>query len=196
MAPPGPSCGCSTTPGTRRPRPCAALRNGLAATTFASGLTYDLFGRLTAWTDGLGLVHAATYDTTGSANFRLQQLKVTWYSSVWQQFDYTVYDAGGNLVQMVDNTPYATSTKLMNLPNSWTYAYDGVGRLHSAQPGAATPVSFAYDGLGNMTAGNQMSFAYADAPHPHHVSSVAMLLGVGLLCVPGRVRRWANGLRA
>ncbi len=141
--------------------------------TYANGLTYDIFGRTTLWKTGSDLRNTATY-ASSSFNFRLTQLKVADAGgTVYQQFDYgTNYDVAGNLRTLTDNTPTTRYASTSPLRNSWTYLYDGLSRLKSAQLGSAAATPFTYDGLGNMLTGNQLTFAYTDATHAHHMTSL------------------------
>jgi RHS repeat-associated protein len=145
--------------------------------TYATELTYDLFGRLTSWRDGSGLQNAAIYDSTGKRNFRLQELSVRnpsassaagWY----RRFVYSRYDSTGNLITVRDKSKYSSAV----LKNTWQYGYDGLGRLTYAKKGRST-VHFGFDGLGNMTAGNGLSFTYIDPGPPHHLGTVGDLFG-------------------
>jgi len=141
--------------------------------TYATGLTYDLFGRLTAWQDGSGLLHSATFDPTGKRNFSLLKLAVTdpvlggGSAKLYQRSDYSRYDAAGNVIKLKDRVRYPDS----RLSTSATYQYDGLGRLTSAKRKEGT-LAFAYDGLGNMTAGNQFTFEYNSTTHPHWVTGL------------------------
>jgi YD repeat-containing protein len=147
---------------------------GLVASTqqtYASGMTYDVFGRTSLWIDGSGLRHTMAYGSA-TTNFRLSQLKTADSGGVThQQFDYPTYDVAGNLRTLTDNTPTSRYGSTSPLRNSWTYLYDGLGRLKSAQLTAGTPTSFTYDGLGNMLTGNQLTFAYTDTVHPHRLDA-------------------------
>jgi len=139
--------------------------------TYAFNMRYDLLGRRTQWTLGSGLVEHASYDSTGSDRFRLQQLRTApdaTSNDSLQRFDYANrYDRTGNLLQLTDSTSYAPG---MSLANSWAYQYDGLGRLRSAQRGTAAATAMTYDGLGNMKTLGGLSFAYAGTA-PHHISS-------------------------
>jgi RHS repeat-associated protein len=146
--------------------------------TYANGMSYDVFGRIKQWNDGSGLVNTAAFGNS-SLNYRLTQLRVTdaGGATVYEQFDYsnvgnTTYDVAGNLKLVTDSTPTSRYAANSPLRSSWAYAYDGIGRLTSAQLGSATATTFGYDGLGNMTRGNQLTFAYTDTVHPHHMTSL------------------------
>jgi RHS repeat-associated protein len=141
--------------------------------SYASGLLYDVFGRLTQWNDGSGLRHTMAYGSA-TTNFRLTQLKVaTTGGTIYEQLDYPSYDVAGNLKTLTDNTPTSRYGSTSPLRDSWTYLYDGLGRLKSAQLVGATATPFTYDGLGNMLSGNQLSFTYGDTVHPHHLTSLS-----------------------
>lgn len=137
--------------------------------TYATGLTYDLFGRLTLWEDGSGLLHATTYEK-GTRNFRLKRLRVTnpqplGISGIYQRLDYRAYDDAGNLTKLKDRAP--------KVKHSWRYQYDGLGRLNLAKDASTAAVPFAYDGLGNMTQNNYTHFEHADPAHPHRMTTVS-----------------------
>jgi RHS repeat-associated protein len=137
---------------------------------YAGSLAYDRFGRLLRWTDGSGLRHRRAY-TDASGNFRLAFLEVSDATgNPVQGLSYPAreYDVAGNLKRVVDyvQTPGAVTN------NSWTYAYDGLGRMTRAQRGGETAVPFVHDGLGNLLVGNRLSFVHSNAAHPHQVSAV------------------------
>jgi RHS repeat-associated protein len=145
-----------------------------AQQTYANNMTYDVFGRTTQWIDGSGLRNTASFGSS-SFNFRLTRLKVADAGgTVYEQLDYSNnYDVASNLKTLTDNTPTARYASNSPLRDSWAYAYDGIGRLTSAQLTGLGATAFGYDGLGNMTSGNQLTFAYTDVTHPHHLTSTS-----------------------
>ncbi len=163
---------------------------------YLSNAQYDRFGRATLHLYGTGLIaNTWTYfdGTEGPGNqFRLKEIKVNGVnagSTVYQQFDYTnatgsgAYDQAGNLLAVTENSAaYATGYTFADnhaRDNDWTYAYDGIGRLHSATAQDAATwggvANFNYDFLGNMTAkGGLVLTPNADVTptalsHPHQI---------------------------
>ena len=85
--------------------------------TYGWSTIYDVFGRLTQWRDGSLLTDTLSYDTAGTNNYRLTQLKVANGATTYQQFDYASYDVASNLRTLTDNTPttqYSGTSALRN----------------------------------------------------------------------------------
>lgn len=114
-----------------------------------SGVTnsfgYDLVGRRTALTNGLGQVSLTAYDAAGQTTSVADPL-----SNVTQ----FAYDTMGRQVQAIRPDGSAT-----------TNTYDSLGRLVARTGAGAVPAFYGYDALGRMTnlvdgVGNPTAFAY------------------------------------
>ncbi len=155
--------------------------------TFVSSMNYDRFGRVTSQADGDSVTDSWTYSdgTAGPPNqFRLSELKVATSANTYQDLQYQTYDRAGNLTHINDaeaatQIPYVIGSPL---DDTWTYTYDGIGRLTSMAPRATSTWgnsgTFSYDLIGNISTRSDLAFT-PDQTRPHHVSYSTPLPGSG-----------------
>lgn len=108
--------------------------------------TYDLLGRLTQATNGIGHVSAFTYDTLGrktseTSNWTTRQFqydaagrrtRLTWGDGFYVTYD---YDVTGNMTAIRENGGFALAT----------FSYDNLGRRASLTMGDGSVTSYSYD---------------------------------------------------
>jgi RHS repeat-associated protein len=113
--------------------------------------TYDTAGRITKRTDGAGLCWTQTYEaTTGRPDLRTIRVNgSSCNSTVLGTFDLG-YDPASNVTSRAETIKTETGA---NNPDSgtWTYAYDGAGRMTSSTAPSTTVTTYGYDGAGNRT---------------------------------------------
>jgi RHS repeat-associated protein len=129
-------------------------------TTILSAVTYDPFGPVTGWTWGNGTSASRAFDLDGN----LTQLQ-----SGGETYSYSYDDA-------FRITGIANTAK-SNL--SWTYGYDNLDRLSSANTSALSE-SWAYDANGNRLAqGGTYPMALVISPTSNQVTSGSTVFGSG-----------------
>jgi RHS repeat-associated protein len=94
------------------------------------------------------------------------------------EFGYESYDKSGNMLGVVDATLNYPSAQASKLRNTWSYGYDGLGRLVGADTTntawAQPTASYEYDWMSNMTVGRDLVFAHQPgAPHQIQTSTRA-----------------------
>ncbi|MGH3116169.1 MAG: RHS repeat-associated core domain-containing protein, partial [Gaiellales bacterium] len=113
--------------------------------------TYDTAGRITKRTDGAGLCWTQTYEAaTGRPDLRTIRVNgSSCNSTILGTFDLG-YDPASNVTSRAETVKTETG---VNNPDSgtWTYAYDGAGRMTSSTAPSTTATTYAYDGAGNRT---------------------------------------------
>ncbi|MFN8643363.1 MAG: toxin TcdB middle/N-terminal domain-containing protein [Candidatus Binatia bacterium] len=148
-------------------QPIALYNTG--GTFFVTDARYDLLGRPTLVQHANGVVDSRTYGGAGDRH-RLRRLRSTRAGNAVLDLAYAQYSPRG-LVQSVVDGRNPTGP----LSNSAAFAYDGLGRLTAADF-AYDPADriFAYDALGNLTRNGERTLRFADAAHPHQLTSVAV----------------------
>ncbi len=124
-------------------------------TTSPTAWTYDTAGRATDRTDPAGLTWERRYeDQTGLVNTQ----KILKSSKVYEWIDLG-YDEAANVSSRIQKLWKSGATGTSGAGDvgtgSWTYGYDGAGRMTSAagpdQAGVSRTWSYGYDGMGNRT---------------------------------------------
>jgi len=106
------------------------VRGASSATTFVSGVAYDVHGRRTSITYGNNITTSYSYD---SLTFRLSRLRSARSNGDVLQDVYYHYDAAGNLTELIDESDQTQFFNGSVVSNNARYWYDAIGRLVKAE---------------------------------------------------------------
>jgi RHS repeat-associated protein len=166
---------------------------GARAEPIVQVATYDLYGNALRADYGNGLSDRFEYGSAAELA-RLRCLRTTTAQAIGggcaqaatdlRRLRIAERDRAGNVLQIAD---------VLNGPGSplsagGRFSYDSLGRLLLSIPDTDSPESFAYDGLGNLTAHDSASFTY-----PHNSPHLATSAGAAALTHDADGNRTAKG---